>query len=490
MEKDSLRVYLHDIHLRLTNKCNFDCIHCYAIDSRELIIELDLESVIRSLNKLKKSNCYSITLTGGEPLLYSKFDELYHYLIFETDFMVKIETNGYFLDRFITKFRNDHSRLKLKVSFDHDNIRGEINNRVVYSNLNHLSGGGISFSTQTVIIDTISDCYTEHLKKLKSLNMEEAIFFLNYDRIGNGKNLHPMHFRKALQIKENIESFDPRFKVLFPGVFERCISNYCGWGYTRCEVMSNGDITSCGPINFYNKDFIAGNIYKDNILDTFYTSAHFTKIRNLTREDFDYPCNICDEFSSCRGSCRAIGYSCYGNLLAPFPYCKEYFDSQNISFIMVKPDGTENIENIERELINNNISILFIKEIFLSLEQIHLIYENLNIDLLFKVESYLLSGKSIIIGIKGNRIIPSIIGLVGESIVSINRWNEIFQKKSNLRTRYGKGFFNLRTKKYSPIINDEIDNLVIANAIHRPKNPHQIEKFYNEILKINIKDLN
>ena len=59
--------------VEITDKCNFNCIHCFANKND---YELKVESWKKIFNNICKEKIQSITITGGEPLLYKGLFEL------------------------------------------------------------------------------------------------------------------------------------------------------------------------------------------------------------------------------------------------------------------------------------------------------------------------------------------------------------------------------------------------------------------------------
>jgi len=60
---------LKKIWIELTNRCNQNCVHCYASSSPHSDDGLGTEQIIRFLNGAISAGCESIQFTGGEPLL-------------------------------------------------------------------------------------------------------------------------------------------------------------------------------------------------------------------------------------------------------------------------------------------------------------------------------------------------------------------------------------------------------------------------------------
>jgi len=89
---------LHIVHLNLTNKCNLDCIYCYAQErhaGKDRLKYKDYTGVIDSINILSKGA--EIVLTGGEPLLSSHALDVARYAK-QRGNQVHILTNGTLID--------------------------------------------------------------------------------------------------------------------------------------------------------------------------------------------------------------------------------------------------------------------------------------------------------------------------------------------------------------------------------------------------------
>lgn len=59
--------------VEITDKCNFRCKHCFA---NKHDYELKVDSWVKIFNNICKKDIQSITITGGEPLLYKGLFEL------------------------------------------------------------------------------------------------------------------------------------------------------------------------------------------------------------------------------------------------------------------------------------------------------------------------------------------------------------------------------------------------------------------------------
>jgi MoaA/NifB/PqqE/SkfB family radical SAM enzyme len=100
--------------LVLTNKCNLSCDFCFQ-ERKSLDGQMSLDDWKAVLKKLPKGS--HVTLTGGEPLAYKYFDEIFN--IAAEKFTVNVITNGVLLnDRVIELFLSKENFLELSISID------------------------------------------------------------------------------------------------------------------------------------------------------------------------------------------------------------------------------------------------------------------------------------------------------------------------------------------------------------------------------------
>lgn len=68
----------------LTHRCNLRCVHCYcrqeAGDQRALVADLSFETIRRIVDQAADAGVFSLTLTGGEPLLRRDFLDIYDHV--------------------------------------------------------------------------------------------------------------------------------------------------------------------------------------------------------------------------------------------------------------------------------------------------------------------------------------------------------------------------------------------------------------------------
>jgi Fe-coproporphyrin III synthase len=81
------------IHLHASRFCNLACQHCYSMSGPNEHGELAPQEIISALTVFKAEGYDVLSLSGGEPLLYSGFEEVVHSAI-ALGFRLNLITNG------------------------------------------------------------------------------------------------------------------------------------------------------------------------------------------------------------------------------------------------------------------------------------------------------------------------------------------------------------------------------------------------------------
>lgn len=95
---------IHHIHLKINDACNGNCPFC--IERGRSLIEEDKNLYLKRLKAIfdefeKKGLLYSVSITGGEPLLSNKILDILDVIDSYNFQMVTINTNATFLDKYI-----------------------------------------------------------------------------------------------------------------------------------------------------------------------------------------------------------------------------------------------------------------------------------------------------------------------------------------------------------------------------------------------------
>lgn len=90
-DEDILYTGPRQLSIMLTKNANLKCSYCYASKGGS---ELDWELLQQILEVAQNMNVLDITLGGGEPTLYSRFEDLVKLINEKYDFGLSVTTNG------------------------------------------------------------------------------------------------------------------------------------------------------------------------------------------------------------------------------------------------------------------------------------------------------------------------------------------------------------------------------------------------------------
>lgn len=142
IDGEGKRTGLPTVFLRRYN-CNLRCSYCdslYSVNSGEYR-DIPVEDIVKEVLNTSEG-CKSLTLTGGEPLLYTsdeEFDDL-NFLIeslLDSDFDINVETNGAVDLKPFLDYRNQGNGLWF--TMDYKSISSGMSSRMLNSNLSLLN---------------------------------------------------------------------------------------------------------------------------------------------------------------------------------------------------------------------------------------------------------------------------------------------------------------------------------------------------------------
>ncbi len=340
------------IGLKLTNKCNMRCKHCYewnedgfhhGMDKEEQNMELDFELLKKVIDETKeyKSRLY---LWGGEPLCYSGFDKLAD--ILEKDKReVTICTNGLLIEKKLDSILKLSDALELLIPIEgfekeHDEIRGKGSFRKTMQTIEFLkdlkSKGSFNgkISVHTVInnqmigklysflefleeegIDFVMLCYPWYISDETSKEMD-SYFAKHFSWLDDGvkeKSWHSFKYKIDTQyipaLIEDIKNINSRvwkIRVRYqPGLEFDEIENFvlgsssykikqehCLALSNRMDVIPNGNVSAC---KFFN-EICVKNLKEASVAEIWH-SEPYRRIRETIYHNSMPICSKCSALS-------------------------------------------------------------------------------------------------------------------------------------------------------------------------------------------------
>ncbi len=329
------------VAINLTSRCNLACAHCYLDAHKRARAgdELGYDEVAGVLADLaSRAPGTIVVLTGGEPLLWPRLDELVA-LGTELGLRVVLGTNGMLLDEARVRRLKGLGLSGVGVSIDavsaptHDSFRGAPGSferacRATRLCVAHGLHAQLHF---TVTRETRTDL-GEVVQLAQALGASIVHFFFLVC-VGRGErrmDLNPAEYEQCLLEIADLQAEShgimvqtrctPHFKrVLYqrdPAAEFTRAQGYDGGGcpaathYARIDPR--GNVTPCPYM-----EVSGGNVRTDSFWDVWDRSPLFETLRSPERRG---TCGACD-FKALCGGCRARSYLANGDLLGADPSC-------------------------------------------------------------------------------------------------------------------------------------------------------------------------
>ena len=261
---DNLKIPLY-MYIKINNFCNFNCVFCSR--NIESMKEISLENFKFLIDQLLSIGIKDIYLTGGEPLLHSKFDELLTYAL-SKEMSISVLTNGILINNYF----NNLKKVKCVSVSLHGNSK--THNEIVGVNC-------YDIVTKNIL----------QIKKHTSVTVNYTAFSKNL----NEKNILSVYdFCESNNIPMNIS----RYNDLGCGKTNHCVINLNSFAKTLdnliqggCKIQINNCIAPCTVDDKYlylthgcGAGYLFGCV--DYNLDVKICSSSQTSLGNLKRNSF------------------------------------------------------------------------------------------------------------------------------------------------------------------------------------------------------------
>ncbi len=335
--------FVPGMNLMLTGKCNYNCRHCFnAAENIERMEEWDYEELLDLFDRMAECGFHSITLTGGEPMLHPRFNDIVRAIYDRNMVLEKLTTNGFFLrQETLDLFRELHADPQIKISFDgvghHDWMRGRVGaEQDALRAISLCTDNGFRVMVQTQVYRENLDSMRETLRVLENTGAEQTRIIRTTGTNRWRKNapdgsLTPEeYFEGMLDLAEWYLSGEHRMHVsmwrflnLHPAtgaygmIMERhkdgkdrptepvCAGNRKMMAVT-CEGYAAPCLQMCGELTSHNysfdnlkerklEDILEGGIWLDSVCTNLYAL-----------KEHNGECAACPWFARCAGGCRAL----------------------------------------------------------------------------------------------------------------------------------------------------------------------------------------
>ena len=298
------RVPVHT-SIMLTNKCNFQCLHCYMKPLREERENLSINQWREILKQVKSHGSISLTITGGEPLLSPLFIDVYNFA-YDNNFKITIMSNlSLITDKILALFKNKPPHKILGTIYGASDI--------TYENFCHYYGGWgkiknnisklLEIKSNIELRTVLNKQNIEELSKMNKFAKDNKLKFHAYRHLDcdiNGDiNLKKYQINKQEIINSfNIMDDNNQFRhatEINKTIWKNGYKN-CGAGLVACYINYNGEMHLCNQCTTP-----AFSLIKNNFA---YCWQEISKIRKKAIEQ-ETECSYCKYNIFC-GKCAPI----------------------------------------------------------------------------------------------------------------------------------------------------------------------------------------
>ncbi len=346
-DKPEDRTYpLNQIYFYLTEGCNLRCRHCWIAPKYQSesgsYPALDLELFKSIIGQAKPLGLAGVKLTGGEPLLHPRINEILEYIQTE-DIGMTLETNGVLCTPELAGKMGACKNSFVSVSLDgadsetHEWVRGvEGCFDEAIEGLRNLASEGL----RPQVIMTIMRHNKEQIEQVVRLAERSGAGSVKFNILqptARGEKMHESG--EALSIEELVDlgqwventlkaktnlGVHYSHPVAFRPLGKMYGNNGDGCGVCRIlsilGVLANGSYALCG-IGETVPDFVFGQVATDRLEDVWNNNPLLLELREGLPKRFEGICGRCLMRGICLGSCVAQNYYRSRNLWAAYWYC-------------------------------------------------------------------------------------------------------------------------------------------------------------------------
>ena len=266
----------------LTYDCNLHCKHCYVV--RRKGKKLTLEEWFKLIEKLRKLGTLSVTLTGGEPLLYTDFFEIARKLR-EEKMAIYVITNGTLIDKKIVEKLKEIHPVEIGISIygfkekTHEKITGvKGSHRRTMEAIKLLKENDFNITLKIIITKYNIDEIENLILFAKDLKINYQVDALITPK-DNGDN-SPLQYRASQKAIIKLAQQNEEILRRCSNKFEDNENLLCGAGITTLTITPFGEIKPC-----IQMPLICGNIRDTEIEEIWENSKELNMLRNIRAED-------------------------------------------------------------------------------------------------------------------------------------------------------------------------------------------------------------
>lgn len=307
---DATNPILRTLHVELTSKCNERCIHCFIPSSaKDVGVNMSLEHFKTIVDQFREMGGLSITLSGGEPILNKNVPEMLSYCR-QKDLRISLFSNLLAINNNLIQVMKDVNMSNVQVSLysidssTHDEItqiKGSFEK--TFSAIERLKENDIPVTISCPLMKTNKDTMGQLIKFARSKNIFVKLDYIimaqsNFDKTNLANRMSIEETEKALRdiIENDIEGIhiqESNASLIQEEDYQE-LPLCSAATHTLC-ISANGNVSPCVTLT----GIIAGNVYKQSLMEIWNTSEKLKLIRSLRQRHFQ-KCISCEAKKYCK----------------------------------------------------------------------------------------------------------------------------------------------------------------------------------------------
>jgi len=308
------KYYIQKMHLEITYRCNFRCVHCYNTTHAGTDKELTLEEWESVLQQLAEMGCHSVTFTGGEVFVRKDAVEILK-AAGRNGFSFRINTNGSLINE--AMLQKIEPLRPFVQSFDvsfygatpqvHDTLARRLGGyQATLQAVKLLAEAKLNLMTKFITLKDNFDGLSKWNDDMLKLGVRHVV--------GTG-TLIPQTNRDTAPLVQLLT--DAQYRELMELQPTRDSgAHFCRPGQIRGAITPDGHVSPCEWLT----DFKFGNLREQSLKEIWHSSKS-EEFRRVFLEDSE--CPSCELRPGC-SRCPAHSYLETGNLLHCAPTPRHY----------------------------------------------------------------------------------------------------------------------------------------------------------------------
>lgn len=290
---------LHQCMIEITNKCNFNCLHCYNVDTCNPPIEMSSQLFTEAITQIEEMGVPFISLTGGEPFTHGSILSFIKEIC-KRNIFLKILTNGSLLDKeAIRIIRENHVQMSISLYGMSEKTYHAVTGldkmfSVVINNINCLIENGIDVLLKYLITkDSLND--VDLAREYAKRNNIKISFDYSITPRNDG-NMYPVY--TCMLEQDQIKQILLSTKDYFP--YEGFVDEnayVCDAARNKLYISPSGDVYPCVQYRL-----VLDNITKSRISNIY--KEYLSTIGMIKMKDTE--CFTCELLGYCVPLCIGL----------------------------------------------------------------------------------------------------------------------------------------------------------------------------------------